>query len=203
MMGAKASVETSSTNVVELQKRIHELEKKLHQATVGMKSVRYGLNWVDCPEAFDEDCENKIPVLTEVPEKAIDQKDGKPSHILIEGDNYHALQCLNFTHRGRIDVIYIDPPYNTGNAGSDGFTFKDKRFLEQYPNGEKIDKNHPLRHSAWLSFMEKRLKLAKTLLRDTGVIFMSINEDEYANLKLLSDKIFDEANYVTTFTIRV
>ena len=199
-MGAKTTTETATTNVVALQKRIHELEKKLQQATAGMKNVRYGLNWVDCPEAFDADCENKIPVLTEVPQKAIVQNDGKPTHILIEGDNYHALQCLNFTHRGRIDVIYIDPPYNTG---SDGFTYKDKRFLEQYPNGEKIDKNHPLRHSAWLSFMEKRLKLAKTLLRDTGAIFMSINEDEYANLRLLSDKIFDEANYVATFTIRV
>ena len=192
-MGSKAAAETSSTNVVELQRRIHELEKKLHQATVGMKSVRYGLNWVPCPEAFDADCENKIPVLTEVPEKAIDQNDGKPTHILIEGDNYHALQCLNFTHRGRIDVIYIDPPYNTG---SDGFTYKDKRFLEQYPNGEKIDKNHPLRHSAWLSFMEKRLKSSKALLKEDGVIFVSIDDNEMANLKLLCDKVFLEKNFV-------
>lgn len=192
-MGAKAVTETSSTNVVELQRRVHELEKKLHQATAGMKSVRYGLNWVPCPEAFDADCENKIPVLTEVPEKAIDQNDGKPTHILIEGDNYHALQCLNFTHRGRIDVIYIDPPYNTG---SDGFTYKDKRFLEQYPNGEKIDKNHPLRHSAWLSFMEKRLKSSKALLKEDGVIFVSIDDNEMANLKLLCDKVFLEKNFV-------
>lgn len=199
-MCAKVVDDTTSTDLLELKKRIHELERKLRQATAGMKSVRYGLNWVDCPEAFDAECENKIPVLTEVPEKEIVQHDSKPTHILIEGDNYHALQCLNFTHRGRIDVIYTDPPYNTG---SDGFTYKDKRFLEQYPNGEKIDKNHPLRHSAWLSFMEKRLILAKSLLRETGVIFISINEDEYANLKLLLDKIFNEANYVTTFTIRV
>ena len=159
-----------------------------------MKSVRYGLNWVDCPEAFDADCENKIPVLTEVPEKAIAQNDGKPTHILIEGDNYHALQCLNFTHRGRIDVIYIDPPYNTG---SDGFTYKDKRFLEQYPNGEVIGKDHPLRHSAWLSFMEKRLMLAKDLLSDRGVIFMSIDDNEMANLKLLCDQVFQEKNFVS------
>lgn len=126
-MSVRANTETSVTNALELQKRIHELEQKLQRATASMKSIRYGLNWVDCPEAFDADCENKIPVLTEVAEKAIVQNDGKPTHILIEGDNYHALQCLNFTHRGRIDVIYIDPPYNTG---SDGFTYKDKRFLE-------------------------------------------------------------------------
>lgn len=192
-MSVRANTETSVTNALELQKRIHELEQKLQRATASMKSVRYGLNWVDCPEAFDAVCENKIPVLTEVAEKAIVQNDGKPTHILIEGDNYHALQCLNFTHRGRIDVIYIDPPYNTG---SDGFTYKDKRFLEQYPNGEKIDKNHPLRHSAWLSFMEKRLKSSKTLLRDDGVVFISIDDNEMANLKLLCDKVFLEKNFI-------
>ena len=183
-----------------LQHQVHELEKEIKRLSAQMKTVRYGLNWIDCPEAFEKDSENKIPVLEEVTEKAIANKDGKPTHILVEGDNYHALQCLNFTHRGKIDVIYIDPPYNTG---SDGFTYKDKRFLEKYPDGEKIGKDHPLRHSAWLSFMEKRLRLAKMLLRDTGVIFMSINEDEYANLKLLSDLIFDSSNYITTFTVKV
>jgi len=192
--------ETNMADVAALQTKIHDLEKEIKRLSAQMKTEKYGLRWVECPEAFEAESENKIPILAEVPEKAITNKDGKPTHILIEGDNYHALTCLNFTHRGKIDVIYIDPPYNTG---SDGFTYKDKRFLEKYPDGEKIGKDHPLRHSAWLSFMSKRLKLAKALLKDTGVIFMSINEDEYANLKLLSDSVFGEANYITTFTIKV
>jgi adenine-specific DNA-methyltransferase len=63
---------------------------------------------------------------------------------LIEGENYHALTCLNYTHKGKIDIIYIDPPYNTG---SDGFKYKDKRFLDKFPDGSKISKEHPSRHS--------------------------------------------------------
>ena len=144
--------------------------------------------------------ENKIPVFEEVPEFGIHNNDGKPTHILIEGDNYHALTCLNYTHRNKIDVIYLDPPYNTG---SDGFTYKDKRFLEEYPDGTPIPKNHPLRHSAWLSFMQKRLRLAHELLKDDGVMFVSINEDELANLRILLDQVFEASNYVTTFTIKV
>lgn len=189
------------SDIESLQKRIKELEKKNASLAqeLSVKMKKYGLYWLDCPEAFDEESENKIPVLEEVPDKEIRNDDGKPTHILIEGDNYHALTCLNFTHRGKIDVIYIDPPYNTG----EDFTYCDKRFLDEYPNGELIRKDHPLRHSAWLSFMSKRLKLAKQLLRNTGVIFISINEDEYANLRLLCDRIFDEKNYVATFTVRV
>ena len=189
------------TDITHLQKRVRDIEREnarlAHELT--LKMDKYGLYWIDCPEAFDAESENKIPVLEEVEDKEIRNKDGKPTHILIEGDNYHVLTCLNFTHRGKIDVIYIDPPYNTG----EDFTYCDKRFLEEYPNGELIRKDHPLRHSAWLSFMSKRLKLAKRLLRDNGAIFISINEDEYANLRLLCDKIFDEKNYVATFTIRV
>ena len=183
-----------------LQERVHALEKEIKRLSTQMKSEKYGLRWVECPEAFEEESESKIPILAEVAEKAIRNDDGKPTHVLIEGDNYHALTCLNFTHRGKIDVIYIDPPYNTG---SDGFTYKDRRFLEKYPDGEVIGKDHPLRHSAWLSFMSKRLRLAKDLLRDTGVIFISINEDEYANLKLLCDQVFGASNYLSTFTIKV
>jgi len=75
------------------------------------------------PEGFEDDVENMLPILKEVPKLAIKSRDEKPTHILIEGDNYHALTCLNYTHKGKIDVIYIDPPYNTGN---DGFKYKDK-----------------------------------------------------------------------------
>ena len=179
-----------------LKVRIRELEKEVERWKSQVKSVRYGLNWMDVPEAFDKDSEDKIPILEEVAEKAVDASGplaGKPPHVIIEGDNYHALTCLNYTHRGKIDVIYIDPPYNTG---SDGFTYKDKRFLTEFPDGQKVPKEHPLRHSYWLSFMEKRLKLAKNLLSDKGVIFISIDDNEQANLKLLCDKVFGEGNFV-------
>ena len=189
------------TKTEELHRRINELEKEVAFLNEQLKQDnRFGLHWIDVPEAFDKESENKIPILEEVPELAITNDDGKPTHILIEGDNYHALTCLNYTHHGKVDIIYIDPPYNTG---SDGFTYKDKRFLDKFPDGQTIPKNHPLRHSVWLSFMEKRLKLAQPLLKEDGVIYISINEEEYANLKLLCDKIFGYSNYITTITVKV
>lgn len=186
-------------NTEELLLKIRELEKEVARWKSQVKEQRYGLNWIDVPEAFDKESENSIPILEEVPEKAIKNDDGKPTHILIEGDNYHALTCLNYTHKGKIDVIYIDPPYNTG---SDGFVYKDKRMMDEYPDGTTIPKEHPLRHSAWLSFMNKRLKLAKSLLSKTGVIFISIDDNEHANLKLLCDKIFGEQNFVASMIWR-
>lgn len=182
----------------ELQLRIRELEKEIAKLHTQIKKERYGLVWLDVPEGFERESENQIPVLEEVKDKAIKNDDGKPTHIIIEGDNYHALTCLNYTHKGKIDVIYIDPPYNTG---SDGFTYKDKRFLKEFPDGSPVPKDHPLRHSYWLSFMSKRLELAKNLLSDKGVIFISIDDNEQANCKLLCDKIFGESNFVSCIVI--
>ena len=183
----------------QLQIRIRELEKEVARLHSQIKEQRYGLTWLDVPEAFETDSENKIPILEEVKDKAIDNGGDCPPHILIEGDNYHALTCLNYTHRGKIDVIYIDPPYNTGN---DGFTYKDKRILKEFPDGSPVPKEHPLRHSYWLSFMSKRLELAKNLLSDKGVIFISIDDNEQANLKLLCDKVFGEENFIVDFIWR-
>lgn len=188
------------------QIRIRELEKEIARLHAQIKEQRYGLTWLDVPEAFEADSENKIPILEEVKEKAIDapcrdaarhfSTEKSAPHIIIEGDNYHALTCLNYTHRGKIDVIYIDPPYNTG---SDGFTYKDKRILTQFPDGSPVPKEHPLRHSYWLSFMSKRLELAKNLLSDKGVIFISVGDDEQANLELLCNKVFGETNRIEDY----
>lgn len=177
----------------ELYAEIEALKKKLEIANNRIKTEKYGITWLDVPEAFEEESENQLPILTEVKEKAIKNEDGKPTHILIEGDNYHSLTCLNYTHKSKIDLIYIDPPYNTG---SDGFTYKDKRVLDKYPDGSEVPKDHPLRHSYWLSFMNKRLELAKDLLSDSGLIFISIDDNELAQLKLLCDKIFGEKNFI-------
>ena len=177
----------------QLQLRIRELEKEVARLHAQIKQQRYGLNWIDVPEAFDEESENKIPTLEEVPELSFKTDDGKPTHILIEGDNYHALKCLNYTHRGKVDVIYIDPPYNTG---SDGFIYKDKRMLDRYPDGTPVPVGSPQRHSYWLSFMHRRLELAKNLLSERGVIFISIDDNEQANLKLLCDEIMGAKNFI-------
>lgn len=109
--------------------------------------------------------------------------------FLIEGDNLEALTALSYTHAGKIDVIYIDPPYNTGN----------KDFIY---NDSFVDKEDGYRHSKWLSFMNKRLKIAKNLLSDKGVIFISIDDNEQAPLKLLCDEIFGERNFVAKFDWR-
>ena len=94
-------------------------------------------------------------------------------------------------------LIYIDPPYNTG---SDGFIYKDKRILDKFPDGTDVPKDHPLRHSYWLSFMSKRLELARDLLKEGGSIFLSIGDDELANLKLLCDKIFGDKNCIAVIS---
>ena len=134
-------------NTDELHRKIKELESKVAYLNAQLKQEnRFGLKWIDVPEAFDAESENKIPILEEVPELAITNDDGKPTHILIEGDNYHALICLNYTHHGKVDVIYIDPPYNTG---SDGFTYKDKRFLEQFPDGAELPAPCRAPHTDW------------------------------------------------------
>lgn len=148
---------------------------------------RYGLVWEEKEEDVEERLRNELPVLREVKERAIIADDpDAPNHILIEGDNLEALTTLSYTHENQIDVIYIDPPYNTGNKD---FVYND-RF---------VDADDEYRHSKWLSFMAKRLRIAKRLLSDKGVIFISIDDNEQAALKLLCDEVFEEKNFVGTY----
>lgn len=155
-----------------------------------LKKIKpYGIVWEDKPEKVADLCKDKLPVLEEDIKKEIKTNSQKPTNVLIEGDNYHALSVLNYTHKNKIDVIYIDPPYNTGNG--DTFKYNDKR----------VDKEDSYLHSKWLSFMEKRLRLAKNLLSRKGVIFLSIDTNEFAQLKLLCDDIFNE-NFIGCFVWR-
>lgn len=144
----------------------------------------YGLVWENKPEDVEERLRDELPVLVEDETKRIisDSPDA-PNHALIEGDNLEALTTLAYTHAGKIDVIYIDPPYNTGN----------KDFVY---NDAFVDSEDAYRHSKWLSFMSKRLRIAKKLLSDCGVIFISIDDNEQANLKLLCDDVFSEKNFI-------
>ena len=152
------------------------------------KQKKYGLVWEDKPEDVEERLRDELPVLKEVKERFISSEDPEaPNHVLIEGDNLEALTALTYTHAGKIDVIYIDPPYNTGN----------KDFIY---NDSFVDSEDSFRHSKWLSFMNKRLKLAKGLLSDKGVIFISIDDNEHAQLKLLCDEVFGCNNFITNIT---
>ncbi|MDO4802540.1 MAG: site-specific DNA-methyltransferase, partial [Prevotellaceae bacterium] len=148
-----------------------------------LKQKKYGLVWESKPENVEERLRAELPVLKEVTDKALlGGGDDAPNHILIEGDNLEALTALTYTHENSIDVIYIDPPYNTGN--------KDFVYNDSY-----VDAEDRYRHSKWLSFMDKRLRIAKRLLSDRGVIFISIDDNEQANLKLLCDEVFGERNF--------
>lgn len=147
----------------------------------------YGIVWEDKPEAVEEQLKVQLPYLQEDKEKRIvSLSQNAPNHLIIEGDNLSGLVSLSYTHPGRINLIYIDPPYNTGN---NDFVYND-RF---------VDKEDSYRHSKWLSFMRKRLKIAHKLLSDDGVIFISIDDNEQAPLKLLCDSIFGERNFVGTY----
>lgn len=148
------------------------------------KQKKYGLVWEEKPEDVEERLRDSLPVFKEVKERAIlSDSPEAPNHILIEGDNLEALTALSYTHEGKIDVIYIDPPYNTGN----------KDFIY---NDSFVDSEDGYRHSKWLSFMSKRLRIAKRLLSDKGVIFISIDDNEQAQLRLLCDSLLLESNLV-------
>jgi len=115
---------------------------------------------------------------------SVHRTDDRPPHVVINGENYHALKLLGFTHNRQFDLIYIDPPYNTGK----GFTYADRRVTE----GDSY------RHSQWLAFMKTRLDLAKDLLTEDGVILVSIDDNEQARLKLLMDRVFGPKNFAAT-----
>ena len=179
----------------ELIKKLRDLEgltdeEKSNLIGLLRQHKKYGLVWEDKPEDVEERLREELPVLKEVKERALisDQPDA-PNHILIEGDNLEALTALSYTHEGKIDVIYIDPPYNTGN--------KDFVYNDSY-----VDTEDSYRHSKWLSFMSKRLRIAKRLLSDKGVIFISIDDNEQAGLKMLCDEVFGQNNFVAQFIWR-
>lgn len=164
-------------NTANLLAYIAEIEKDI-------KGKKYGLVFEEHKEEIDEILENNVPVLKE--EKDLFVDNGGQMNFLIEGDNLASLQLLEKTHKGKIDFIYIDPPYNTGKGD---FVYDDCF----------IDTNDTFRHSKWLSFMESRLKIAKNLLTTKGVIFISIDDNEQSTLKLLCDDIFESNGFINNF----
>lgn len=157
---------------------ITEIENALNEK-------KYGLVWEEHSEKVDEMLEHNIPIFVEDEERKITANENEAYNFLLEGDNLHSLKLLEKTHKGKIDVIYIDPPYNTGN--------KDFIYDDSF-----VDKTDGYSHSKWLSFMEKRLLIARELLSDDGFIFLSIDDNEVFQLKLLCDGIFGENNFIVS-----
>ena len=165
---------------------LYEIERLKKENTELKISRPYGLVWEDKPEQFEADSKNALPVLVEKGGrfKDVDLDPSAGYDVLIEGDNYHALSVLAYTHKGKVDLIYIDPPYNTGA--------RDWKY-----NNDYVDSNDLFRHSKWLSFMYKRLVLAKDLLKPDGVVIVTIDDWEAHNLQLLLEAIFPERELTT------
>jgi len=166
-------------DIEKLQKQINELTAELNAAK------KYGLVWdISEEEEVVKECKTKIPLL------AIQKGDvvstSSRNNLLIEGDNFHALISLSFVLREGVDVIYIDPPYNTGK--------KDLRYNDRF-----VKADDPFYHSSWLNIMACRLKLARELMKEDGCIFVSIDDREQAQCKLLCDEVFGRQNFLCEF----
>ena len=151
---------------------------------------KYGLIWEEHEERVDKELETQIPTFEEIKDKEIMCNPNEKFNFLLEGDNLHSLYLLEKTYKEKIDIIYIDPPYNTGK---EDFIYNDKI----------IDELDGYKHSKWLSFMDRRIRIAKELLTKSGIILISIDENEEAQLKLLCDEIFGESNRLSTHHIKV
>lgn len=148
-----------------------------------LNAKKYGLVWEQHEETVDVQMRDNIPVFTECGDKEITTDTGAGYNFLLEGDNLHSLRLLEKTHAGRIDVIYIDPPYN---RGKDDFVYDDNY----------VGTEDAFKHSKWLSFIEKRIRIAYELLSEDGLMFVSIDDNEQAALKNLIDDIFSEENFI-------
>lgn len=160
-----------------------ETLKNLSLIEYELTKKKYGLVWEEHEERVDLELKSQIPTFEEIQEREIIEGKENKFNFLLEGDNLHSLYLLEKTHKGKIDIIYIDPPYNTGNKD---FVYDDD-FVE-YEDGFK--------HSKWISFIERRLEIAQRLLKKEGVIFISIDDKEQAQLKMLCDEIFGEENFI-------
>ena len=172
-------------------KEIHtddESRIALGKIETALTEKKYELVWEE-HEEVDKKLVHSIPVFREIEDKKIIEDENGNFNFLLEGDNLHSLKLLEKTHKGKVDVIYIDPPYNTGN--------KDFIYDDNY-----IGSDDGYRHSKWLSFMNERLTIARELLTYDGFILISIDESESSQLKILCDHIFGENNFQTTLHIQ-
>lgn len=185
--------------------------KQLLGEDINTDNERYHLDWAGKAEAFKVLQSPTTATLLPDAEASVDWENAQ--NILIEGENLEALKALQKSYYGKVKMIYIDPPYNTGG---DSFIYPDKfsETKEEYLRriGDKDDEGYLMKegffrknnkengqfHSNWLNMMMPRLFLARNLLRDDGVIFISIDDNEVHNLRLLMNEIFGEENFITS-----
>ncbi len=165
-----------------------ELLKNLSLIEYELTKKKYGLVWEEHQENVDKELETKIPIFIEKKNFEIINNENDKFNFLLEGDNLHSLYLLEKTHKGRIDLIYIDPPYNTGAK-----TWK--------YNNDYIDSNDVFSHSKWISMMNIRLIRAKKLLKEDGALICAIDENELSTLGLLLDEIFGQSYEIHCITI--
>jgi len=149
---------------------------------------KFGLVWEEHDENVENEMLNKIPVFKEKQELEIEADAGQNYNFILEGDNLHSLYLLEKTHKGKIDVIYIDPPYNTGA--------KTWRY-----NNDYVVKDDYYKHSKWITMMDKRIRIAKKLLTPGGFFILAIDANELFNIGLLLDDIFGEHNRLGLVTV--
>lgn len=171
-------------------KEIHSDDESiiaLNNIEDALTEKKYGLVWEEHEEEIDKMLVNNILVFTEVESKKIETPIEGKYNYLLEGDNLHSLKLLEKTHKNKIDVIYIDPPYNTSNS----LTYDDNR----------ISEDDAFRHSKWLSFIKERIEIGRELLREDGIFLVSIDDNEGYQLKMLCDEIFGEHNFMGSFAV--
>lgn len=161
-------------NTAQLLTYIADIEKDI-------KGKKYGLVFEEHRESIDEILDSHVPVLTE--DESLFINNGGQMNFLIEGDNLASLQLLEKTHKGKIDLIYIDPPYFRGK--------NDFRYDDNF-----VSPDDSFRHSKWCSLITKRINIAKRLLSRNGVIFISIDDNEVSQLKLICDEEFGNENFI-------
>ena len=153
----------------------------LNEIENALREKKYGLVWEQHSETVDDMLKENIPVLVADPERRLCKDENLPWNFIIEGENLQALYLLEKTHRGKVDCIYIDPPYNTGAH--------DWKY-----NNDYVDDNDQYRHSKWLSMMKSRLVVAKKLLNpNNSVLICTIDEKEYLHLGCLLEELFPNA----------
>lgn len=213
-----ATVQPNSAFLAELKEKLPEfftrensfdLEKfqaALKEKNVSELSEGYQLNFIGKDYARRQ--AGEMPTTVIVPDEDQNNGAGKDSqNLFFTGDNLEVLRHLQNNYQNKIDVIYIDPPYNTGSDGfvyPDSFEYSDDKLKEMFGmNDDQVVRLKSIQgkasHSAWLTFMYPRLALAKRLLANDGVIFISIDDNEYRNLMEIMVAIYGENNYITTF----
>lgn len=191
---------------------IEKFKQELSENEIDFYKESYGMDWLGKSYArlLASDCATTL--LKEDEEFNKNDENKNSENLLIKGDNLEVLKHLSNAYYEKIKMIYIDPPYNTG---SDGFVYEDDRkfTIDEFRNLVGVDADKAKRilsfvdsksnsHSAWLTFMYPRLYIAKQLLKDDGVIFISIDDNEVAQLRLLMDEVFGEENFYSQVIVR-